>query len=92
MTGFEMFWPMVAHAFLVFCLYALLVIRRAAVALGGVAAVPLRMDAVEDDPDRTAGILSAIFGWHERWRGPARDGGRWAIDNFSAITNVSIKV
>jgi catechol 2,3-dioxygenase-like lactoylglutathione lyase family enzyme len=28
------------------------------------------------DPDRTAGILSAIFGWHERWRGPARDGGR----------------
>src|SRR3546814_17302275 len=27
------------------------------------------------DPDRTAGILSAIFGWHERWRGPARDGG-----------------
>ncbi|HEX2811419.1 MAG TPA: VOC family protein [Sphingopyxis sp.] len=28
------------------------------------------------DPDRTAGILSGIFGWHERWRGPARDGGR----------------
>ena len=28
------------------------------------------------DPDRTAGILSAIFGWHERWRGAARDGGR----------------
>lgn len=28
------------------------------------------------DPDRTAGVLSAIFGWHERWRGPARDGGR----------------
>ncbi len=28
------------------------------------------------DPDRTAGLLSAIFGWHERWRGPARDGGR----------------
>src|SRR3546814_20986213 len=23
-----------------------------------------------------SGILSAIFGWHERWRGPARDGGR----------------
>lgn len=30
------------------------------------------------DPDRAAQILSAIFGWHERWRGPARDGG-WAI-------------
>lgn len=28
------------------------------------------------DPDRTAILLSAIFGWHERWRGPARDGGR----------------
>lgn len=28
------------------------------------------------DPDRTASLLSAIFGWHERWRGPARDGGR----------------
>lgn len=28
------------------------------------------------DPDRTAALLSAIFGWHERWRGPARDGGR----------------
>lgn len=28
------------------------------------------------DPDRTAAMLSAIFGWHERWRGPARDGGR----------------
>ena len=28
------------------------------------------------DPDRTATLLAAIFGWHERWRGPARDGGR----------------
>src|SRR3546814_19538887 len=27
------------------------------------------------DPERTARLLSAIFGWHERWRGPARDGG-----------------
>lgn len=35
MTGFEMFWPMVAHAFLVFCLYALLVVRRAAVVRSG---------------------------------------------------------
>ena len=30
------------------------------------------------DPDRTAGILSAIFGWHERWRGPAINDG-WTI-------------
>lgn len=28
------------------------------------------------DPDRSAAILSAIFGWHERWRGAARGGGR----------------
>ncbi len=28
------------------------------------------------DPDRTAVLLAAIFGWTERWRGPARDGGR----------------
>lgn len=35
MTGFEMFWPLVAHAFLVFCLYALLVVRRAAVVREG---------------------------------------------------------
>jgi catechol 2,3-dioxygenase-like lactoylglutathione lyase family enzyme len=28
------------------------------------------------DPDRTAGLLQHIFGWHIRWQGPARDGGR----------------
>lgn len=27
------------------------------------------------DPDRSASILSSIFGWRIRWRGPARDGG-----------------
>jgi catechol 2,3-dioxygenase-like lactoylglutathione lyase family enzyme len=27
------------------------------------------------DPARTAEVLEQIFGWHERWRGPARDGG-----------------
>jgi hypothetical protein len=35
MSGFEMFWPMMAHAFLVFCLYGLLVRRRAAVVRAG---------------------------------------------------------
>ncbi|THV23325.1 MAPEG family protein [Peteryoungia ipomoeae] len=35
MTGFEMFWPLVAHAFLIFCLYALLVVRRAEVVKSG---------------------------------------------------------
>lgn len=28
------------------------------------------------DPERTAGLLGAMFGWRIRWRGPGRDGGR----------------
>jgi catechol 2,3-dioxygenase-like lactoylglutathione lyase family enzyme len=28
------------------------------------------------DPDRSAGLMQALFGWRVRWRGPARDGGR----------------
>lgn len=35
MTGFEMFWPLLAHAFLIFCLYGLLVVRRAEVVKSG---------------------------------------------------------
>lgn len=35
MTGFEMFWPLLAHAFLIFSLYGLLVVRRAAVVKSG---------------------------------------------------------
>lgn len=27
------------------------------------------------DPERTADTLSAIFGWHIRWHGPAQNGG-----------------
>ncbi len=27
------------------------------------------------DPARSAALMTALFGWHERWRGPARDGG-----------------
>jgi catechol 2,3-dioxygenase-like lactoylglutathione lyase family enzyme len=27
------------------------------------------------DPDRSARLLEALFGWRVRWRGPARDGG-----------------
>jgi catechol 2,3-dioxygenase-like lactoylglutathione lyase family enzyme len=27
------------------------------------------------DPDRAAKLMEALFGWHVRWRGPARDGG-----------------
>ncbi len=28
------------------------------------------------DADRSAGLMQRIFGWHVRWSGPARDGGR----------------
>ncbi|MBM3620675.1 MAG: VOC family protein [Alphaproteobacteria bacterium] len=28
------------------------------------------------DPERTARLMESLFGWHVRWRGPARDGGR----------------
>jgi catechol 2,3-dioxygenase-like lactoylglutathione lyase family enzyme len=28
------------------------------------------------DPERSAELMEAIFGWRVRWRGPARDGGR----------------
>lgn len=27
------------------------------------------------DPEKTAAMLEALFGWHVRWQGPARDGG-----------------
>ena len=27
------------------------------------------------DPERAARLMITLFGWHERWRGPARDGG-----------------
>jgi len=28
------------------------------------------------DPERAARLMEALFGWHVRWQGPARDGGR----------------
>lgn len=27
------------------------------------------------DPERAARLMADLFGWHERWRGAARDGG-----------------
>lgn len=30
------------------------------------------------DPERTAGLMAALFGWGERWRGPSASGG-WTI-------------
>lgn len=28
------------------------------------------------DPERAARLMESLFGWHVRWEGPARDGGR----------------
>lgn len=53
MTGFEMFWPLVAHAFLVFGLYILLVIRRAAVVRAGkVERIEFRENLAEPEESR----------------------------------------
>lgn len=48
----------------------------------------LRLEHVNltvSDPDRSANILSAIFGWHIRWRGPARDKG--SVIHLGSETN-----
>ncbi|MBU2328363.1 MAG: MAPEG family protein [Alphaproteobacteria bacterium] len=53
MTGFEMFWPLLAHAFLVFGLYALLVVRRAAVVRAGkVERIAFRENLAEPEESR----------------------------------------
>ncbi len=53
MTGFEMFWPLLAHALLVFCLYALLVVRRAAVVRSGkVERIAFRENLAEPEESR----------------------------------------
>jgi catechol 2,3-dioxygenase-like lactoylglutathione lyase family enzyme len=28
------------------------------------------------DPERAARLMQSLFGWHVRWQGPSRDGGR----------------
>lgn len=53
MTGFEMFWSLLAHALLVFCLYALLVVRRAAVVRSGkVERIAFRDNLAEPEESR----------------------------------------
>ncbi|CAH0339386.1 MAPEG family protein [Rhizobium sp. CECT 9324] len=53
MTGFEMFWPLVAHAFLVFCLYGLLVLRRSDVVRSGkVERIAFRENLAEPEESR----------------------------------------
>ena len=53
MTGFEMLCPLAAHIFLVFCLYALLVVRRAAVVRSGkVERIAFRENLAEPEESR----------------------------------------
>jgi catechol 2,3-dioxygenase-like lactoylglutathione lyase family enzyme len=41
------------------------------------------------DPERAARLMESLFGWHVRWQGPARDGGRTihvgSADNYVAL-------
>jgi hypothetical protein len=53
MTGYEMFWPLVAHAVLVFILYGLLGIRRSAVVKAGKA----QMEQFRENRDEPAESL-----------------------------------
>jgi glyoxylase I family protein len=41
------------------------------------------------DPERTAALMTTLFGWQERWRGPARDGG-WTIHVGSATDYLAL--
>jgi glyoxylase I family protein len=41
------------------------------------------------DPERTAFLLEALFGWRERWRGPSQMGG-WTIHVGSGTDYVAL--
>ena len=41
------------------------------------------------DPERSAAMLEAVFGWHERWRGPSAMGG-WTIHVGSEADYVAL--
>lgn len=59
MTGFEIFWPMVAHVALVFALYALLSARRVAlVKAGKIEASVFREN--RDEPDESLVVRNSI--------------------------------
>lgn len=59
MTGFEMFWPLVAHAVLVFLLYGLIGLRRAAVVKAG-KAHPEQFRENRDEPGESLVVRNAI--------------------------------
>lgn len=59
MTGFEMFWPMVAHVALVFVLYLILSTRRSAlVRAGKIAATQFREN--RDEPGESLVVRNSI--------------------------------
>ncbi|WP_104664905.1 MAPEG family protein [Ensifer adhaerens] len=59
MTGFEIFWPIVAHVFLVFCLYALLSFRRMSLVSAGKAqAAQFREN--RDEPGESLVVKNSI--------------------------------
>jgi len=59
MTGYEMFWPMVAHAVLVFILYGLIGFRRNAVVKAG-KATPEQFRENRDEPAESLVVRNAI--------------------------------
>jgi hypothetical protein len=59
MTGFEIFWPLVAHAVLVFILYGLIGLRRSAVVKAG-KAKPEQFRENRDEPAESLVVRNAI--------------------------------
>ena len=61
MTGYEMFWPMVAHAVLVYILYALLGLRRrSAVKAGKIRQSQFRENYAADEPAESLVVRNSL--------------------------------
>ncbi|MEF0942877.1 MAPEG family protein [Rhizobium sp. BR 362] len=61
MTGYEMFWPMMAHAVLVYILYALLGLRRqSAVKAGKIKRSQFRENHAADEPAESLVVRNSI--------------------------------
>ncbi|MFS8113300.1 MAPEG family protein [Rhizobium jaguaris] len=61
MTGYEMFWPMVAHAVLVYVLYALLGLRRrSAVKAGRIKQSQFRENYAANEPAESLVVRNSI--------------------------------
>lgn len=59
MTGYEIFWPMLAHAVLVYMLYGLLGLRRRAMVKAG-KAEPLQFRENRDEPTESLVVRNCI--------------------------------